>query len=64
MIYTLEWVWWGVLLQFTETKNNFSACSAKSKSGRAKTQCNFVHSHKRSVGSHSGGDDLNCLLDI
>ena len=26
-----RWVWWGVLLEFAETKNNFSACNAKKK---------------------------------
>ena len=31
-----RWVWWGVLSEFAETKNNCSACNAKSKGGRAK----------------------------
>ena len=31
-----RWVWWGVLLELAETKNNLSACNAKSKGGRAK----------------------------
>ena len=32
----LRWVWWGVLSEFAETKNNCSACNAKSKGGRTK----------------------------
>ena len=27
-------MWWGVLLELAETKNNLSACNAKSKGGR------------------------------
>ena len=29
-------VWWGVLSELAETKNNCSACNAKSEGGRAK----------------------------
>ena len=31
-----RWVWWGVLSELAETKNNLSAFNAKSKGGRAK----------------------------
>ena len=31
-----RWIWWGVLSEFAENKNNCSACNAKSKSGRTK----------------------------
>ena len=31
-----RWVCWGVLSKLAETKNNCSACNAKSKDGRAK----------------------------
>ena len=31
-----RWVWWGVLLEFVETKNNCLARNAKNKGGRAK----------------------------
>ena len=44
-------MWLGVLLQFAETKNNLSACNAKSKDGRAKNSTySFVDRHKSSVG--------------
>ena len=39
----------GYLLQFSETKNNCSACNAKSKGGRGKAQHSFVDSHNSSV---------------
>ena len=29
-------MWWGVLSELTETKNNLSACNVKSKGGSAK----------------------------
>ena len=31
-----RWVWWGVLSELAGTKNNRSACNAKSKGVRAK----------------------------
>ena len=31
-----RWVWWGVLSELAETKNNLSAFNAKSKGGRVK----------------------------
>ena len=42
-------MWWGVLLKFAKTKNNCSACNAKSKGGRAKKSM-YVDSHESSVG--------------
>ena len=57
-------MWWGVLSELAETKNNFSACNAKSKCGIAKTQCSLVDSHEAMWGSQSGGHGLNRLLDL
>ena len=48
-----RWVWWGVLSEFAETKNNLSACNSKSKAARVvqpKPQHRFVDNHKSSVG--------------
>ena len=47
-----KWEWWGVLLQYAETKNYCSG-NAKSKGGRGKTQGSFVDSQKSSMGKVS-----------
>ena len=54
----------GYLLQFSETKNNCSACNAKSKGGRGKAQHSFVDSHNSSVRESVGGCGLNHWLDV
>ena len=43
-------MWWGVLLEFAETKNNCSACNTKARVLEQKTQSSFVDSHESSVG--------------
>ena len=55
----------GCLSEFAETKNNFSACNAKSKGGRTKKLNIALLTATRAVwGSQSGGHGFNCLLDV
>ena len=55
----------GVLSEFAKTKNNCSACNAKSKGGRAKKLNVALLTAMRAVwGSQSDGCGLNCLLDV
>ena len=45
-----SWVWWGVLLELAETKNNFQPVMQKARVVEPKTQHRFVDSHESSVG--------------
>ena len=45
-----RWVWWGVLSEFAETKNNLSGCNAKSKGDRAIAQRSYVDNHESICG--------------
>ena len=52
-------MWWGVLSKLAETKNNLSACNAKSKGGVFDST-----SGETMWGSQSVGRGLNNLLDL
>ena len=57
-------MWWGVLSELAETKNNLSAFNAKARVVEQKTQCSFVDSRETMWGSQCGGHGLNRLLDL
>ena len=58
-------MWWGVLLELAETKNNLSACNAKSKGGRAKnSNVALLTAVRQCGGVQPGGRGLNRLLNL